>query len=81
VNQKQKVVLIIGCCLFVLASIVFVPWQETWQNKNFGPVGYAPIFAPPERDFRAMEVDGTRMALQLLAVAVTTGVFFTLVKD
>lgn len=81
-NTKQRWVLGIGVILLVLMVIV-PPWKATrvgeWYEKA-RPVllGYHPIFDPPALPDAA--IDGTRLFIQIFALAAVSGVLIVLLK-
>jgi hypothetical protein len=62
----------------VAAMCVYPPWNDTSisrYSRRDRPIGYAPIFSPPEpiSSYTVVTVDWTRLGLQLFAaLALTT---------
>lgn len=81
-NTQQKFVMWTGVAI-ILASCLCPPWLYTFTKKDVGfqtkPAGYALLFSPPapekgayHRELYGVRLDGSRLLLQILAVAVVT---------
>ena len=64
-------------------AIVMMCLYPTWNDTFIGasrrvekPIGYAPIYSPPDATQSTVEVDLTRLALQIAAASALTAVLF-----
>jgi hypothetical protein len=87
-NARQRKIVLAGS-LIIAAMLLFPPWNNRSQNFNpqrmtyssgysVRPVGYGPIFRPPQN---ATNIDTTRLLMQLLAVVAVAGCLFALAKN
>jgi len=89
-NKKQKWTIIAGLGVIV-TMLMIPPWKGTRSVEKSGllgligmseertvALGYSPIFDPPSNS--NAEIDGSRLVVQLIVVAIASGVAFFLLK-
>jgi hypothetical protein len=81
-NDRQRICLIIGGVLLILALVV-VPWRVTYttsrmngaQFVSYGNLGYGLAFSPPDAGaFGLVQVDVARLLIGVALVAIVTAV-------
>lgn len=76
-NKKQRSVLI-AVAVFIIATLLYPPWQINWEEGRVIGRGFAWLFAPP--DHRAT-VHIALLITEWVALLIVGGIAYLILKD
>lgn len=74
--------IVVAAAALLLCTIFFPPWVGTWQHTGISavhrPLGWSPIFSPPESASGGVGLDWSRLLLEWMSIALVVAAAWAL---